>query len=85
MTLQLDIKSLVVGFVGAALLITSFSFKDQEDGEVGRYTTKRFEYGIIILDTKTGDFIRNWNSTNENNWYKGSFRTIHAEVVTKKK
>ncbi|RZK67222.1 MAG: hypothetical protein EOO92_24450 [Pedobacter sp.] len=85
MKLQLDIKSLVVGFVGAALLITSFSFKDQQDGENGRYTTKRMEYGIIILDTKTGDFIRNSNSANENNWYKGSFRAIHAEVVTKKR
>lgn len=85
MKLQLDIKSLLIGFLGAALLITAFSFKDQEDGEVGRYSTTRFEYGIIILDTKTGDFIRNWNSTKENNWYKGSFKTIHAEVVPKKR
>ncbi len=53
---QVDIKSLLIGFLGAALLITAFSFKNQDGVGYQRYITNTTETGVIIIDNKTGEY-----------------------------
>jgi hypothetical protein len=83
MKLQLDIKSAIVGFIGAATLITALSFRNQENNELGRYTIHSSEVGTTILDTKTGNFIINFMQAHPANWFKGNFDTIFQEVKKK--
>lgn len=73
---QLDFKSILIGFLGAALLLTAFSFKDEGSDQIGRYQTSVAESGVVILDTKTGDYILNLYLTNKD-WKKGNFSENH--------
>ncbi|MBA9076896.1 MULTISPECIES: hypothetical protein [Rufibacter] len=72
MKLQLDTKSIMIGFLSAALLISAFSFKNDSSGNGGKYQTSMGERGIIILDTETGAYIINTDATNSG-WRKGNF------------
>ena len=69
---QLDSKSIVIGFLSAALLISAFSFKSGNAVNEGKYQTSMGEKGIIILDTETGAYIINTDATNSG-WRKGDF------------
>ena len=76
MKYQVDIKSILIGFLSAALLIGIFSFKDQSSEKEGRYQTAVGEKGVVILDTKTGAYIVNTYLT-DRDWRKGDFSNPH--------
>lgn len=69
---QLDIKSVAIGFLSAALLISVFSFKNGSSLNEGKYQTSIGEIGIVILDTETGAYIINTHAINSG-WRKGNF------------
>ena len=77
MKYKVDIKSILIGFLSAALLIGTFSFKDETSEKEGRYQTSVAESGVVILDTKTGAYIMSMNLGNYN-WKKGDFSTTHS-------
>ena len=72
MKYQVDLKSALIGFLGAVLVIMAFSFKNQDSEENGRYMTSTSTAGVMILDTKTGAYISNTDYTNRG-WKKGDF------------
>jgi hypothetical protein len=69
---QLDIKSIAIGFLSAALLISTFSFKNDNSVNDRKYQTAIGESGIIILNTETGAYLINTDATNSG-WRKGDF------------
>lgn len=73
---QINFKSILIGFLGAALLFIAFSFKDDGSDPIGRYQTSIGEGGVIILDTKTGSYIFDPYFNNKN-WKKGNFTDTH--------
>lgn len=73
---QLDLKSLIIGFLSAALLIMVFSFKNSSNGQAGRYQTEVGEKGVIVLDVETGAYIINGDLSNMG-WRKGDFENTH--------
>jgi hypothetical protein len=75
---QVDFKSILIGFLGAALLITAFSFKDEGPSQAGRYQTSVAEGCIIILDTQNGDYILDYYLDNRD-WRKGNFSEAHLK------
>lgn len=77
MKYQVDFKSILIGVLSAALLMGTFSFKDQTPEKEGRYQTSVAESGVVILDTKTGAYIISMSLGN-NNWQKGDFSTTHS-------
>jgi hypothetical protein len=77
MKYSVDFKSLMIGFGIAALLMGTFSFKDESSEKEGRYQTAVSESGVVILDTKTGAYIMSMNFSNYN-WTKGDFSTTHS-------
>jgi hypothetical protein len=76
MKYQVDFKSVLIGFLGAALLVATYSFKNQNLDNESRYQTKVATNGIVILDTKTGAFIINTDLSNYG-WRKGDFTSTH--------
>lgn len=79
MKFQVDIKSVLIGFLGAALIITAFSFKNGDTNENGRFMTSTSPAGVIILDTKTGEYISNTDHSNRG-WSKGDFSTMRSKI-----
>lgn len=77
MKYQVDFKSILIGFLSAALLMGAFSFKDETSEKEGRYQTSVAESGVVILDTKTGAYIMSMNLS-DYNWKKGDFSTTHS-------
>ena len=73
---QVNFKSILIGFFSAALLIAAFSFKQNSTDKEGRYQTAVGESGVVILDTKTGEYIINTDGTNRG-WRKGDFSNTH--------
>jgi len=73
---QIDLKSLLIGFLGAGLLIATLSFKDSHPENQGRYQTEVSQTGVVILDTQDGSYIMSTELTN-NHWVKGDFYTTH--------
>jgi hypothetical protein len=73
---QLDIKSLAIGFLSAALTMTAFSFKNGTPTQGNRFMTEVGTTGVIVLDTETGAYIINTELTNSG-WRKGDFETTH--------
>ena len=73
---QLDIKSLIIGFLSAALLIMVLSFKSGNIEQRGRFHTEVGNNGVIVLDVETGAYIINTDLTNSA-WRKGDFETTH--------
>jgi hypothetical protein len=77
MKYQVDVKSILIGFLSAALLIGAFSFKEETSQKEGRYQTSVAESRVVILDTKTGAYIMSMNLSNYN-WQKGDFSTTYS-------
>jgi len=73
---QLDIKSTVIGFLSAALLIAIFSFKSSNTESGGKFQTDVSENGVIILDTESGAYIIATDMTGYH-WTKGNFANTH--------
>lgn len=69
---HLDLKSMLVGFLSAALLLAAFSFKNDNAGNESKYQTAVGEKGIIIVNTATGAYIINTDASNSG-WRKGNF------------
>jgi hypothetical protein len=84
MKYQVDIKSVLIGFLSAALLMATFSFKDENTEKEGRYQTSAAQSGVVILDTKTGAYIINTDLTNSG-WRKGDFTGTQAFGKSNKK
>ena len=85
-TITIDLKSLVLGAVGVLCigLLSNFNNGDQLRGnaadEVRRYQAISSDRGIIILDTKTGQYlIDRSNALTKLRWIKGDFSTTHND------
>jgi hypothetical protein len=76
MKYNVDIKSSIIGFASAVLVLGALSFKHDDSAKEGRYQTAVGEKGIVILDTQTGAYILNMNLGN-NGWRKGDFANTH--------
>ncbi|MDT0642831.1 hypothetical protein RM553_08310 [Zunongwangia sp. F363] len=76
MKIQLDIKSTIIGFLSAALLIATFSFKSSNAWVGGKFQTEVSEKGVIILDTETGAYIMT-SDMRGYDWNKGNFTNTH--------
>ena len=86
-TAKFDIKSVIIGFLGAALLITSLSFNSSAPEDTGKFQVTSGEGGIIILDTQTGDYIMDSkvNYVGKMQWIKGDFKESYKEGINKTK
>lgn len=75
MKITLDIRSLIIGFMAAAIIILGFSFKNTEAEKPGKFTTEIGANGLVILNTETGDFIvaDGLEGYGQLNWIKGDF------------
>lgn len=85
MKYSVDLKSLMIGFFTATLLFAAFSFKQDTSENVGRYQTSVGTKGIIMIDTKTGDYIINTEASDYKS-RKGNFTHTHnlAEALKDK-
>lgn len=54
---SLDLKSTMVGFLCAFLLIAIISFKNSVDQMPGRYQAISSERNVVILDTQNGNYM----------------------------
>jgi hypothetical protein len=79
MKFTIDVKSTLIGFFTAGLLLAAFSFKQDSADSVGRYQTSMGEKGMVIIDTKTGAYITNTDATNSG-WRSGNFSNTHTVV-----
>ena len=84
-TITIDLKSLCLGALGVLCigLLSNFNPADQPRNdaadEVGRYQAVSGEGGLLILDTKTGQYIMPKNAIGRTIWTKGDFTTTHAD------
>lgn len=75
MKIEIDIKSMLIGFLGAALLVSVVSFRGAEEQKSGKFQTVVSEKAVVILDTETGAYIiapeiRDFGQVQ---WVKGDF------------
>jgi len=79
MKYQVDIKSVLIGFLTAGLLISIISFKNNGNEQDGKFKTVIGEKGIVILDTETGAYILTpyITTTGKMDWIKGDFYDTH--------
>ena len=84
---QLDIKSILIGFLSAALLITTISFKNNGNEQDGKFKALTGENGIVILDTQTGAYILTpfVQTSGRMEWIKGDFYNTHNASKDNKK
>ena len=87
MKITLDLKSIMIGFLGAALLVSIISFKNNNDENEGKFKTVMGEQGIVILDSQTGAYIiaplmRDFGKVQ---WIKGDFYNTHKTGKDNKK
>ncbi len=87
MKYQVDIKSVLIGLLGAALLISIISFKNNGSEQDGRFSTVIGEKGVVILDTQTGAYIVTpyIQSSGKMEWIKGDFYNTHKASKDNKK
>lgn len=87
MTIKIDFKSLLIGFLGAALVFTmlSFSQSEAETESPNRYQAVASERGFIILDTQTGEYILDSevNYIGKMQWIKGDFKEAYRKGKNK--
>lgn len=88
MKITLDTKSLLLGFLGAGLMFTAISFKNDRGPLIGRYSTEvNANNMVVILDTESGDYIiaPPVQQTGKTTWIKGEFeKTFKAAVDNKR-
>ncbi|GAB3226119.1 hypothetical protein [Spirosoma arcticum] len=86
-TITIDLKSLCLGAVGVLCicLLSNFNNADQPRDnavdEVRRYQAVSGESGIVILDTKTGQYIIEKTTIGQPRWAKGDFATTHNSTA----
>jgi len=83
---HLDIKSILIGFSGSALIITAISFKNSPDENAGRFQASSGEQGIVIIDSQTGAYIITpYPAIGKIQWIKGDFEsTFKAKDIVKR-
>ena len=86
-TSKFDIKSMIIGVFGAALIITTLGFNKPEPDDTGKFQVTSSERGIIILDTQTGDYILDSKVEyiGKMQWIKGDFKASYKEGIDKTK
>lgn len=83
---QVDIKSILIGFLSAALLIGTISFKNNGDEQDGKFKAVIGEKGVVILDSETGAYILTpYIQTGKMEWVKGDFYNTHKVSKDNKK
>ena len=89
MKITLDTKSLIIGFMAAAIVILGFSFKNTEPEKPGKFTTEISTNGMVILNTETGAFImaNGLEGYRQLDWTKGDFDStfVTARPVKQRK
>ncbi|TCD20357.1 hypothetical protein EZ456_19620 [Pedobacter psychrodurus] len=88
MKITLDTKSLLLGFLGAGLMFTAISFKNERGPLIGRYRTEvNANNMVVILDTESGDYIiaPALQEGGKATWFKGEFdKTFIAAIDNKR-
>jgi len=86
MKFQLDIKSIMIGFLTATLMVSTIAFREDTANKPGKFQTATSEHGTIILDTQTGSFItatvRDFGKVQ---WIKGDFDETYKVSKDNKK
>lgn len=84
-SITLDVKSTLIGFLGAALLISIFGFNKATHESPGRYQASSSEEGIIILDTQNGNYIIDNRSSlsGKTIWTKGDFKDAYDKGINR--
>ena len=54
----IDLKSFIVGIFSCLSLVLLFSFNSVSEDQIGRYQAVTGEHGHLILDTSTGEYLR---------------------------
>lgn len=87
MKITLDLKSIIIGFLGSALLVSIISFKNNGDENEGKFKTIMNESGIVILDSQTGAYViaPHLNVAGKVQWIKGDFYSTHKTGKDNKK
>jgi hypothetical protein len=87
MKITLDLKSIMIGFLGTALLVSMISFKNNSDENEGKFKTVMGEQGIVILDSQTGAYIIApiMREAVKVQWIKGYFYNTHKTGKDNKK
>ena len=78
-----DLKSALIGFLSAALLVSMFGFNKAKQDTIGRYQVSSGEEGIIILDTRTGSYILDDRPSlsGKKVWTKGEFADTYEKGI----
>lgn len=84
---NIDIKSLVIGFLSAGLLTSVIGFKNNSSETEGKFQTVIGEKGVVILDTHTGAYILApyIRDAGKMEWIKGEFYNTHKVSKDNKK
>jgi len=89
-TITLDLKSICVGALSVLAIVSLSNFNKADEhrtdasDEVHRYQAVMGEKGsIIILDTKTGNYLMDNSMTVRPRWLKGDFTATHKNPSTK--
>ncbi|CCH55032.1 hypothetical protein BN8_04263 [Fibrisoma limi BUZ 3] len=84
-TITLDLKSICIGALGVFAIMSLSNFNNADDrrndaaDEVRRYQAVTSEKGdLLILDTKTGQYLVDLRPRVKPRWMKGDFATDHA-------
>lgn len=87
MKYTLDVKSTVIGFLGAALLISTIGFKNNGEEKDGKFKAVIGEKGVVMLDTQTGAYIMTpyISDAGKTGWVKGDFYSTHKVSKDNKK
>lgn len=86
-TLNLDAKSMIIGFLSAALLSISLGFNNAQADSSGKYQVSTSERGFIILDTQSGEYILDSSVgyIGRMQWIKGEFKDSYKDGINKTK
>lgn len=84
---DLDVKSLLIGFLGAGLLISLISFKSNSDEKESKFQTAIGEKGVVIIDTQSGAYIiaPDIRDIGKVQWIKGDFMNTYKTGKDNKK
>ncbi len=82
-TISIDFKSFLLGVltVVGLLLLSNFrpANKPEADNEIRRFQVISGEHEMVIIDTKTGQFLINPHYIGQPRWIKGDFETLQNE------
>jgi len=77
----IDAKSFFMGlaFCSCFILFSGFNSAEEHDFQTGRYQVVSSEYGDVIIDSETGEFVIATNSIRRN-FFKHSFDQIEKTL-----